>query len=162
MNRRLIPAVIVAGLVATAGPVAAANAAPPTDVSGSGTLQNFCTFDVAYTLTGSTKTITKPDGQRIITSPGQRVTLSANGNTVSYVITGTRFERDVVVDGETITEVRVEGRNILTNPIGTTETPGLFLVVGNFDYALDANGAEVRGFDVNDPGQVTDVCEALS
>ncbi|MET4134157.1 hypothetical protein [Pseudarthrobacter sp. PvP090] len=174
MNRRLIPAVLVAGLVAAAGPVAAANAAPPSnangappsDAGGGGTLENFCNFDdvVAYTVTGKTKLITKPDGQRTITSPGQRITLSANGKTVSYVITGTRFERDVVVSGEKITEVEVKGRNILINQIGTTETPGIFLVVGNFDFALDADGFEVpgRGFNPDGPGQVTDVCRALS
>lgn len=162
MKLRLIPSVLVAGLFATAAPVAAANAAPPEDASGGGTLTNFCTFPVEYTLTGKTKVITKPNGQRIITSPGQRITLSANGNTVSYVITGTRFERDVRVNGETITEVEVKGRNLLTNPIGISERPGLFLVVGNFDYALDAAGEEVRVFDANGPGKVTDVCAALA
>ena len=173
MNRRMIPAVLVAGLVAAAGPVAAATAAPPSsanreapdDVKDSGTLTGFCAdFAVDYVLTGKTKTITKPDGQRIVTSPGQRITLSANGKTVSYVITGTRFERDVVVNGKKITEYEVKGRNILLNLQDDTETPGIFLVVGNFDYALDADGIEVpdRGFDPKGPGQVTDVCEALS
>lgn len=162
MKFRLIPSVLVAGLFATAAPVAAANAAPPKDASDAGTLTNFCTFPVEYTLTGKTKLITKPNGQRIITSPGQRITLSANGNTVRYVITGTRFERDVQVNGETITEVEVKGRNLLTNPIGISERPGLFLVVGNFDYALDAAGEEVRVFDANGPGKVTDVCAALA
>ncbi|MGM0931056.1 MAG: hypothetical protein ACQEXN_15315 [Actinomycetota bacterium] len=160
MKRWRIPTVLIAGLVATAGPVAAANAAPPSDVSDSGTLSDFCTFPVEYTLTGKSKVITKPDGQRIITSPGQRITLSANGNTVSYVITGTRFERDVVANGETTTEVEVKGRNILINSIATSERPGIFLVVGNFNFALDAAGDEVRVFDGR--GQVTDVCEALS
>lgn len=164
MKRKLIPTLLVAGLVATAAatPVAAANGTPPGDASGGGTLENYCSFDVGFTLTGKSKLITKPNGQRIITSPGQRITLTANGKTLSYVITGTRFESDVQVNGETITEVKVTGRNILTNPIGVSVRPGLFLVVGNFNYALDAAGEEVRVFNANGPGKVTDVCQALS
>jgi hypothetical protein len=166
MNRRLIPAVIVAGLVAAASSVTAANAAPPTDAGfGPISLGKVCTFDasVTATVTGKTKTITKPDGQRIITSPGQRITLFANGKTVSYVITGTRFERDVTINGAPAVEVKVTGRNILVNGPGT-ETPGIFLVVGNFDFALTPapESAEVRGFNPNGPGQVIDVCKALS
>jgi hypothetical protein len=162
MNRRLIPAILVTGLVMTAGAVAGAHAAPPTDASGGGKLVNFCTFDVNYTLTGKTKTITKPDGQRIITSPGQKITLFTDTKTVSYVITGTRFERDTTVNGETITEIEVTGRNILLNEIGKTQIPGLFLVVGNFNYSLRPGFVEDRPFDPNGPGQVTDICEALS
>ncbi|WP_394252747.1 hypothetical protein [Arthrobacter pityocampae] len=162
MKNRLIPAVLIAAFVASAGPVATASAAPPTDAGGSGTLSGFCSFDVGYTVTGKSKTITKPSGERIITSPGQKVTLSANGTTVSYVITGSRRETDVTVGGEVITEVQVKGRNILVNPIATSENPGLFLVVGNFNYALDANGVEVRTFNVDGPGQVTDICQVLS
>lgn len=167
MIRRLIPTVLVAGLIAAAAPVAAANgAAPegaaPEEFTDSGTLENFCDFDVEYTLTGKTKEITKPNGQKIITSPGQRITLSANDNTVSYVITGTRFEREVEVDGETITEIEVKGRNILINLIGDSENPGIFFVVGNFNYALDEADSEFRVFDADGPGRVIDVCEALS
>lgn len=172
MNRRLIPALLVAGLVVAAGPVAAANAASPRsangeapeDVKDGGTLTGYCAdFDVDYVLTGKTKTITKPDGQRIITSPGQRITLSVQGGkSVSYVITGTRFERDVVVKGKKITEYEVKGRNILLNLQEGTETPGLFLVTGNFDYALDADFVEVRGFNPEGKGKVTDICKALS
>ena len=165
MKQRLIPAVLAAGLFATVGPTAAVNAAPPTDAGDSDTIAGVCSFlePVEYTLTGKTKTITRPDGQRIITSPGQRITLTANRKTVTYVITGTRFERDVVVDGQQITEIRVEGRNLLVNGPGA-ERRGIFLVVGNFNYALDANFNEVkgRGFNVNGPGQVTDVCAALT
>ena len=169
MNRRLIPALLVTGFLAAAGPVAAATAAPPSSangvppskVSGGATLTNFCSFPVKYTVTGKAKAITKPNGDRIFTSPGQRITLSANGKTVSYVITGSRFERDVVVKGEAITEVEVKGRNILINERGVTETSGIFLVVGNFDFALNATGEE-RGFDPDGKGKVTDVCKALS
>jgi hypothetical protein len=169
MNRRMIPALLVTGFLAAAGPVAAATAAPsssangvpPSDVSGGGTLTNFCDFAVDYTVTGKAKAITKPNGDRIFTSPGQRITLSANGKTVSYVITGSRFERDVVVEGETITEVEVKGRNILINEIGVTQTSGIFLVVGNFDFSLNETG-EDRGFNPAGPGQVVDVCQALS
>ena len=50
----------------------------------------------------------------------------------------------------------------MTNPIGISEWPGIFLVVGNFDFALDAVGEEARVFDANGPGRVTDVCKALS
>ena len=169
MNRRMIPAVLVAGLVAAAGPVAAANAAPPSsangvppiEVSGGATLTNFCKFPVTYTVTGKAKAITKPNGERIFTSPGQRITLSANGKTVNYVITGSRFERDVVVGGVTTTEVEVKGRNILINEIGKTMISGIFLVVGNFNFEF-VDGVESRSFNPKGPGQVTDVCEALS
>ncbi|MBG6224802.1 hypothetical protein IWX63_001364 [Arthrobacter sp. CAN_A2] len=162
MKNRMIPAVIIAAFVATAGPLATANAASPTDAGSSGTLAGFCSFDVAFTVTGKTKTITKSPTERLITSPGQKVTLSANGKTVSYVVTGSRLEKDVTVGGRKITEVQVRGRNILLNAIGVTETPGLILVVGNFNYALDSAGNEVRGVNVNGPGQVTNVCQVLS
>jgi hypothetical protein len=158
MKRWLIPTVVVAGLVATAGPVAAADGEPPAIIDSSGTLRGFCKFKVTYTVTGQTKVIETGDERTIVTAPGQKITLTANGKSVTFVITGTRFER---TEGD-VTEVEVTGQNILLNRIGKTEDPGIFYTVGSFDFALDAKGNEVRGFDADGQGQVTDVCAALS
>jgi hypothetical protein len=166
MKRWLIPTVLVAGLVATAGPVAAANGAPaaangepPTVIiDGSGTLTGFCNFKVKFEVTGKTKVITTGNERTITTSPGQEITLSAKGESVTFVLTGVRFER---TEGGT-TEVKVTGQNILINPIKTSKNPGIFFTVGNFNFALDAGGNEERPFNEDGPGQVTDVCAALS
>ncbi|QTG79550.1 hypothetical protein [Arthrobacter crystallopoietes] len=167
MKHWLIPTAVVAGLIATASPVSAANGVAPINVGGSGDLDGFCDFEVDFTLTGKSKVIETGNERRIITSPGQKITLTANGKTFTSVITGVRFERDVVVNGETIIETEVRGRNILTNPLPTPESPGsarpgLFLVVGNFNFAVDEDGNEVRVFNADGPGKVTDVCAALS
>lgn len=155
MKRLLISTALVAGIIACAGPVAAAAAAPsgpPTSAAGSGTFVGNCAFDVAYEVTGKTKTIALPDGTVAVTAPGQTITLTANGNTASYIITGTLF---FTVDGSTI-EVRATGSNLLTRP----DKQGIFLTQGNVNFAITTTAGEIRAF--AGPGRVTDVCAALS
>src|SRR5512133_3436616 len=115
MKRWLIPAAIVAGVIVSAGPAAAAPP-EPLDVSFP---NDDCGFTVVIDVVGKTKIIDLGDGRSIITSPGQKATLTANGKTVEYVITGTSHEQ-VMEDGST--EVTARGRNILIRP-----DVGLFL-----------------------------------
>jgi hypothetical protein len=148
MKRWLIPAAIVAGVIVSAGPAAAAPP-EPVDVSFP---NDDCGFTVVIDVVGKTKIIDLGDGQSIITSPGQKATLTANGKTVKYVITGTSHEQ-VMEDGST--EVTATGRNILLRP-----DFGLFLTIGNFNYARTAGGGELRPFEGS--GQFVNICEILS
>jgi len=143
----------------SAAPAAAAPATPkgPPAVIDSGTLVGFCSFEVPYSVTGKTKVITTGTARTITISPAQKITLQNGKKTVSYVITGTR--REVVrTDGNL--DVNVTGRNILINNQSTAQ-PGIFLVVGNFNFVLTPKGGEVTPFNPAD-GQVTNICEALA
>lgn len=161
MKRVLILAALLLGLVVGAGPVAAA---PPTQSGKPGVLfegdlpaGSTCSFEVHVLQTGKEKIINLP-GERITTaSPGQKVTLTNNatGESTSYVITGSRHE--LTTNG--ITEVKVTGRNVALNFAGKSSKPGIFLLVGNFNFALRGD-VEERLF--SGAGQVTDVCAVLS
>lgn len=148
MKRWLISAAAMAGIIVSAGPAAAA---PPDAIDVTFTSTD-CGFPVEIQVVGKTKTIDLGDGQSIITSPAQTATLTANGNTVEYVITGTSHEQ-VMPDGTV--EVTAAGRNILIRP-----NVGLFLTTGNFNYARTAAGGELRPFIGS--GQVVNICDILA
>lgn len=154
MKRSLLFTALAAGIIVSAGSATVAPAVasgPPTRVDETPFVLDNCGFDVVAQLTGKTKTIELPDGGLIISSPGQKVTLSAHGKTVNYVITGTshvQFLADRI-------EVKQTGRNVLLLPA----PDGLFLTVGNVNFALNLDGSEQRRF--SGSGQVTDVCAVL-
>ncbi len=150
MKRWLISAAVAAGIIVSAGPAAAA---PPDPVDATFTSSD-CGFDVAIHVVGKTKTIDLGDGRFIVPAPGQEATLAAtaSGKTVEYVVTGIFFQQ-VLEDGSI--EVTATGRNILIRP-----GIGLFLTTGNFNFAVNADGSELRPFAGS--GQVVDICEVLT
>ena len=153
MKKWAIPAVLGAAIFAGTGPAVAAPSGPPTPpVPASGTVAS-CGFPVAYQLTGRVKNITMPGGTVISNSPGLKITLTANGKTLNYVITGTSrytFLSDRI-------EVISTGRNLLLLP----SPDGLYLTTGNVNYALTPDGlGELRRF--TGPGTATNVCPLLA
>lgn len=156
MRKALILLTALLGLVVGAVPATAASGKPGVILEG--TFSGVCSFDVYVTLEGKSKEIVF-DNRTIFVAPGQKVTLEANGKTLEYVITGVRQEVKVADDYYLST---VTGRNVLVNAIGT-KRPGFWLVVGTFHYVLDApNGNEVEPFNLDGPGQVTNVCALLA
>jgi hypothetical protein len=156
MKRLLVITALISGLILGVGP--AANAAPsgppiPADpnfsaVCGSGPTA----FTVTGVVTGTFKNIVSPSGTIISTSPGLKITLTANGKTLNYVITGVLF---ITVLSDRL-EVVATGLNLLTVP-----GVGLFLTKGNVNFAVILDGnSEVRRF--IGVVQVTDVCALLS
>jgi hypothetical protein len=157
MKKALILLTALLGLVVGAVPATAASGKP--GVIFEATFSGVCSFDVYVILEGKSKDIVFDD-RAIFVAPDQKVTLSANGKTLEYVITGVRQEVKLA-DGTYLSTVT--GRNVLVNSIGASERPGFWLVVGTFHYILTApNGDEVEPFNLDGPGQVTDVCALLA
>jgi len=150
----LISAAIVAGIIVSAGPAAAA---PPDPVDVTFTNTD-CGFPVEIHVVGKTKTIDHGGGRFIVPAPGQKATLKATGSgkTVEYVVTGT-FHVQVMADGSQ--EFKVTGRNILFRP-PPLPGAGIFLTTGNFNFAVDENGNELRPFAGS--GKVVNICDVLA
>ena len=157
MKSWLIAIALVLGFI-VAGPGAAAQAAPP--VSGEGiTLTLRCDvekgsgFNVEATLSGKLGEIVLSDGTILkSTSPGLKITLTANGKTLNYVITG--------VTTFTFLDDRIEAVSTGLNLLIIPKPAGLFLTTGNVNYALTLKGKELRTF--SGTGTVTDVCALLA
>jgi hypothetical protein len=156
MKKWLTSAALAASIAALGAPAVAAP--PPTAPSGPPTTFTFettlsgCKFDVSATVTGKTKTITLPSGAQIITAPNQTVTVTGNGKSASFVITRVFFETTNPDDTVTF---KVRGRNLLTR------SNGIFLVSGNFSFVNEGEHTIVE-FDLGGPGNIIDVCQALS
>jgi hypothetical protein len=167
MKRMLVLIALLIGLVASAGPVAAAPAEPPGQpgVIFEITLgTDVCAFPVHLVLSGKGKAVELPGDRTILPAPGQKVTFThldpvtgAAVKSVSYVITGATHQQTLANDDVLST---VTGRNTLVNGSGSVR-PGIFLVVGTFHFTLDAAGNEVEVFNLDGPGQVTNVCALL-
>jgi len=117
-----------------------------------------CDFDIRLEVSGKGKTITQPDGSRIITSPGLDVTATnlENGEQARFSITGTFFETTNPENGDVTTVIT--GRNLLFDP-----DAGIVLLSGNFSFVFDKKGNLIQSFeDTDGNGQVIDVCELLS
>jgi hypothetical protein len=117
-----------------------------------------CSFPLQLEVSGKGKTITQPDGSRILTSPGLDVTATnpQNGEQARFSITGTFFE--TTAENGDVTTV-ITGRNLLFDP-----DAGIVLLSGNFSFVFDAEGNLIKSFE--DPpagnGQVIDVCALLA
>ncbi len=88
------------------------------------------------------------NGIVISTSPGLKITLTANGKTLKYVITGVSryaFLSDRI-------EVTSTGRNLLLLP----SPDGLYLTTGNVNFALTLDLKELRRF--SGSGTATNIC----
>jgi hypothetical protein len=169
MKKLLAPIVVLLGLVVGSSPVAAAptkdpNPNRPTEIiDGSGTLDAgvFCPFQVDFVVTGKAKVIEGPNGRTIFTSPNQKITLTNGTKSVSYVITGVRRETRVETATGPVLESVDTGRNIVLNGPDSARQ-GIFLLVGDFNFAVTATtpSTEVRVF--SGKGQVIDICAALA
>lgn len=152
MKKWAIPAVLAAALFVGAGPAAAVPSGPPQPADPATFTLDNCGFPVTAQLTGKFKNIATPAGTVISTSPGLKITLTANGKTLNYVITGTSrytFLSDSV-------EVVSTGRNLLLLP----SPDGLYLTTGNVNYALNLDNSELRRF--SGPGTAANVCPLLA
>lgn len=162
---RISMPITVAAAAALAGIGGPAVAAPPTpNFREPFIIQDFfgndCPgFEVTAQLTGKSKEIVSDDGNRKIQiSPATTITLSANGKTLRYVITGVTH---IQVQPDGSEEVRSTGKNLLIVPnVEDQHVEGLFLTTGNVNYARTPSGGEKRLF--SGPGQVVDVCAALA
>jgi hypothetical protein len=126
--------------------------APDTDLASLG-----CDFDVRVVISGKAKTIALPDGQGIVTAPGQYVTVTnlETDKSVRYNITGVTFSS--APDQNGIVYFVITGRNLAFDPNGT------FLNIGRFTFALDTNNQDHPIFAPQEgKGQAIDVCEVLS
>ena len=130
-------------------PVSADFTVNPGDQGGS------CDFPIRLVVSGKGKTITLPNGSRIITSPGLFVTvtnLATPENQTTLNITGT-FHETTAANGDVTT--RITGRNLPFDPV-----KGINLTIGNFSFVFDKNGNLLQSFEGK--GQVIDVCALLS
>jgi hypothetical protein len=173
MKKILILCVLILGLTASGGPALAApppapRPGPPELAEGSGLFPaatatgGYCQFDVNYDLTGKSKLIVTKEG-RTVTSPGQKITLCTDTTSVSYVITGVRRDADTIdPQGGKVIEIGLTGINLVYNSTDSANQ-GLFLLVGNYNYALNDLGnnefSENRVF--SGTGQATDICAVL-
>jgi len=139
------------------------NGGAPEPVSADFTVQpgapgGSCDFPIRLEVSGKGKTITLPDGSRIITSPGLDVTATnlQNGEQARFSITGTFFETTNPENGDVTTVVT--GRNLLFDP-----DAGIVLLSGKFSFVFDAEGNLIQSFeDTDGKGRVIDVCALLA
>jgi hypothetical protein len=165
MKRAIVLAISVILALTMAAPtvLAQGNGGAPQPVSAdfiveAGDPGGSCDFDIRLEVSGKGKTITQPDGSRIITSPGLKVTATNldNGEQARLSIAGTFFETTNPENGDVTTVVT--GRNLLFDP-----DAGIVLLSGNFSFVFDKNGNLIQSFeDTNGKGQVIDVCALLA
>jgi hypothetical protein len=164
VKRSQIAVLVAAALVATVGSVAAQNGGKPVAQDVTFTLMASdavgCPgFDVTGSVSGNAKTIALPGGGQIVNGPNLRITLSANGNSVSYVITGASHIAAALPNGDVTWTMT--GRNLILLPtVEGRHTKGMFLTTGAQTFILDASGGEVQPF--SGPGTVVDVCATLA
>ncbi|MDQ0079605.1 hypothetical protein [Arthrobacter oryzae] len=163
MKKWLVPTAVLASIFAAAAPAAAAPSGPPISLEGV-EIERQCGdldaggFIVKGVLSGGFKDITLPNGTLLSPSPALKVTLTANGKTVKYVITGVTR---VTTVGD-LTHVVATGRNLITRPDEDPGDPvvgGLYVTSGNVSFTNDQDG-ELIPF--SGPGRVVDVCEVLA
>ena len=119
-----------------------------------------CSYSVQLVVTGKSKLIELPGDRVFIASPGQEVTITnlKTGEEATFLITGSTHA-ELQADGTT--EVTVTGLNIVLNAReAKSEEPGIFLLEGNFTFALKEDGSEERVF--SGTGDVTDICALLA
>ena len=122
-----------------------------------------CDFPTRYDVTGKTKTIERPDGSWIVTSPGFRVTVTNQdtGEALTFNATGSTHATPRL-DGSGIVDYVITGRNVALDPFG------VFLNKGRFTYSLRLDAPTPQGnlIEIVEPqqgkGQAIDVCALLS
>nr|BFE44784.1 hypothetical protein GCM10017547_26770 [Pseudarthrobacter oxydans] len=122
--------------------------------------KQLCSYPVQLVVTGKSKLIELPGDRVFIASPGQEVTITnlKTGEEATFLITGSTHA-ELQADGTT--EVKVTGLNVGLNAReAKSEKPGIFLLEGNFTFALKEDGSEERVF--SGTGEVTDICALLA
>lgn len=153
MNRWSAPTALVLVAAGVCGAQSAA-AAPPEPTEGSFEVAGICPFTVLLEFEGKAKTIERPDGTLILTSPGLVATLTneESGASKRWSITGA-FHVTTQPDGNTVT--RTTGRSLLTDP-----EAGFVVVSGDFSFETAPDGSLVTP--LSGTGNTVDVCEALA
>lgn len=160
MKKLLVLCALFLAMLAGPGPVSAA--------TGDNVLydlkfkaKELCKYSVELVVTGKSKSIDLPNDRFIVASPGQEVTVInlKTGESATFLITGTTHAQ-VQADGTT--EYTVTGLNVVLNAReAKSEEQGLFLLEGNFNFALNPDGVtEARVF--SGTGDVTDICALLA
>ncbi|HSJ34156.1 MAG TPA: hypothetical protein VLB85_03805 [Acidimicrobiia bacterium] len=111
-----------------------------------------CEFPVDVELSGKEGAIIFED-RAILTAPGFRVRLAANGIDLDLSIAGTfheRYEGSLAIGKAT-------GRNVLFGFFGGV--PGMFLTVGRVDYIVDNDTLE---WTILNSHKMIDLCEVLA
>ncbi|MEV8082531.1 hypothetical protein [Pseudarthrobacter oxydans] len=122
--------------------------------------KQLCSYPVQLVVTGKSKLIELPGDRVFIASLGQEVTITnlKTGEEATFLITGSTHA-ELQADGTT--EVKVTGLNVVLNAReAKSEKPGIFLLEGNFTFALKEDGSEERVF--SGTGEVTDICALLA
>jgi hypothetical protein len=145
----------LAALTAVLGVAGSASAAPPEPVSTTVVLPpsyTYCSYDITAVLDGKAKTIEK-QGFTILTSPGLKITLSANDKTETFVATGS-FKITPLANGDVLHEYR--GNNLVSDP-----TVGFLALSGHFTWVTNADGS-VTVQPLQGTGHRTDLCALLA
>jgi hypothetical protein len=137
-------------------------AAAPTDASQVLTFKanQLCKYAVQLTVSGKSNVLVLPGDRFTVASPGQQVTVTnlRTGEEAAVLITGPTHG---TVQADGTTEITVNGLNIVLNAReAKSARPGIFLLEGNFNFALKADGSEARVF--SGTGDVTDICALLA
>ena len=172
----VILALVVAAPTVLAQDEGSPNGEPPVVVDGSFPLdprdptapknspESFgCDFPTRFDVTGKTKTIERPDGSWIVTSPGFYVTVTnlLTGEALTFNATGSTHATPRL-DGSGIVDYVITGRNVALDPFG------VFLNKGRFTYSLRLSAPTPEGtlIEIVEPqqgkGQAIDVCALLS
>jgi hypothetical protein len=155
----MIVGILLALVVATPMVSAQSNGGAPGDASGTivvnpGDYPGSCEFPFSLDLSGKGKTIERPDGGLILTSPSLDVTITNlnNGEQASFNITGS-VHQSTLENGNV--ETVMTGRNFAIDPVA-----GTVVAFGRFSFVFDAEGNLVQSHMGN--GQRIDVFELLS
>jgi len=155
----IIVGILLALVVATPMVSAQSNGGAPGDASGTivvnpGDYPGSCEFPFSLDLSGKGKTIERPDGGLILTSPSLDVTITNlnNGEQASFNITGS-VHQSTLENGNV--ETVMTGRNFAIDPVA-----GTVVAIGRFSFVFDAEGNLIQSHMGN--GQRIDVCELLS
>lgn len=155
----MIVGILLALVVAAPMVSAQSNGGAPGDASGTivvnpGDYPGSCEFPFSLDLSGKGKTIERPDGGLILTSPSLDVTITNlnNGEQASFNITGS-VHQSTLENGNV--ETVMTGRNFAIDPVA-----GTVVAIGRFSFVFDAEGNLIQSQTGN--GQRIDVCELLS
>lgn len=152
---RRTPALLATAAVLAVLPASSAAAAPPEefDVSIDYPAGVVCAFPLSLDASGKTKVIDRGDST-IVTGPRNVFTLTndATGASTTQRLGGIFKDRSL---GGGLTATVSTGRNLVL-----TSNAGAVLLVGRYEFTLDADGALVGRYEGK--GQLVDLCARLS